>query len=702
MKKLNNDTIQLDRRTFIKVAGLSATAGLTIAFTGLTPGCTNATSMSIPHNNWQAWITIAQNGETTIFVPRIELGQGASSALAMLVAEELDADWSSIKVKPAPLDDIYGSRGTENSESIRSNWMLLRKLGAIARQQLVHAAAESWHVNPAACTTSTGKVLHTESKLQATYGELVNAASKLPLPDSIQLKNPKGFKLIGHNIPRLDIPMMTNGYLKYTADVSLPGLLTAVILHSPQLGGKVKKIHNQATLAIAGIRAVINLDDAVAVIADEYWLAEKGMKHLKVEWVAAEKPALDTDVMWQQLKQDSKSPGKSVFVRGNTDTVLQNNKENILSQEYSLPYYAHACMEPMTCIADVKPGSCEVWAPTQSPWWTYHIALEHGLGPLHKLMERIWLKFTKRASARIKIHMMPVGGGFGRKLYQDCIQQTIQISKAIKAPVKLIWSREQDIKHDLFQPASFHKIRAIVDNKNEFIAWNHRITGSGLLSHETSFPYKCDNIRIEVRYHEIGVPTGSWRSVSDTPNAFARESFINHLCAITKQDPVDYRMKLLSSPRMQQTLETAAKAAGWYNKPANNIFRGVALHECRGSYVAQIVELRMQENTAPKILRVVCAIDCGQVVNPDGVKAQMEGGIVFGLSAFLSKGIQVKNGEVVQSNFHDYEILRMHQMPVIEVHIVESKAPPGGVGETGVPPIGPALHGALMGLRAHS
>lgn len=678
------------------MAGLAATAGLTIAFTGIATGCHNETSMSKHPHNWQSWIHIAHSGNITIYTPRVELGQGATSALAMLVAEELDADWNTVKIKPAPLDDQYGRLDTENSDSVRSHWMMLRKLGAVARQQLINTAAHTWRVNPAECITSQGKVFHATTEQSANYGELASAAGKLALPDHVELKSPQNYQLIGHDAPRLDIPGMTNGTLKYTADIVLPGLLTAVILHCPQLGGKVGKIHSQEMLASPGVKAVVNLHNAVAVVADEYWHAEKGLKRLKVDWLSPEKPALDTDVMWQRLEHASRNPGESVLAHGNAGAVFQQN-EHIQSQEYALPYYAHACMEPMTCIADIRPGSCEVWAPTQDPWFTYHIALKHGLSSLSKLRERIWLKFTDRASERIKIHVMPVGGGFGRKLYQDYIRQTIQISKTVKAPVKLIWSREQDIKHDHFQPASLHKLRAVLDNNNALVAWHHHILGSGILSHEMSFPYQCKNLRIDVTYHDIGVPTGSWRSVSDTPNAFARENFINYLCTITKEDPVDYRMKILLSPRMQKTLETAAKAANWFDKPAKNISRGVALHECRGSFVTQIVEVQLQDNAAPTIRRVICAIDCGQVVHPDGVKAQMEGGIVFGLSTFLSKGIQVKNGEIVQSNFHDFKILRMHQMPAIEVYIVDSQEPPGGVGETGVPPLGPALHAALRG-----
>lgn len=697
MNKQNKDNIKLERREFIKTTGLVASAGLTIAFTGLTSGCHNGTNMRERDHSWQTWIHIDSAGGVAVYIPRIEMGQGAATALAMLVAEELDADWKSVKVNTAPLDDQYGRLDTENSDSVRSHWLTLRKIGAVARQHLVNAAGKFWHVNPSECTTSAGKVLHAATGQQITYECLLETASELPLPNNVQLKKQSQFKLIGHNVPRLDIPQMTSGSLLYTADIALPGMLTATIMHCPQLGGKIRKIHDQEALASTGVKGVVNLDTAVAVVADDYWHAEKGLKQLKIEWSQPEILALDTDVMWQQLKKSSQYPGESILAHGNTEAIFQNS-DNIVAQDYALPYYAHACMEPMACVADVKPGSCEVWAPTQAPWATYRAAFKYGLSTLSKLRERIWLKFTDRASDRIKIHSMPIGGGFGRKLFQDHVRETILISKAAKAPVKLIWPRDQDIKHDLFQPASFHKIRAVLNNENGLAAWNHHIIGSGILSHEMSFPYVCENLQIETTYHKVGVPTGSWRSVSDTPNAFARESFINHICMVLNEDPLSYRLRNLRSARMRKTLETAAKAANWYKEPTHNISRGVALHECRDSYVAQIVEVEIEGDGAlPKILRVICAIDCGQVVSPDGVRAQMEGGIVFALSTFLSKGIQVKNGEIVQSNFHDFQLLRMMQTPAIEVHIVESQDLPGGVGETGVPPLGPALYGALMG-----
>lgn len=687
---------EISRREFIKLTGMAATTGLTIALGGFTGGCSRATDMNDHDSNWPAWIRIQPDNEIVLQIPRIELGQGAPTALAMLVAEELDADWSRIRIQAAPLDDVYGKQSTDSSDSVRLHWEQLRKLGAITRQQLIHAAAKQWGVPAHSCATSAGKVIHNETNRQASYGELIATASELPLPDSYTLKNAQDFRFIGKSPPRLDIPAMTDGSLKYTADIELPGLLTAAVKHSPALGGKVARINDKPVLAIDGVKAVVDLGNAVAVVADEYWSAAKGLQQLEVEWTEPETPALDNTAMWQLLATRSNQPGHAVYTRGNPDITFEQTPD-AYSQTYTLPYHAHACMETPTCIADVRPDACEIWAPTQDPWATYRVALEHGLSSFQRLKERIWLKLTRRAGERIKLHVIPAGGGFGRKLYQDFVKQAVLVSRAVKAPVKLIWSREEDIRNDLYQPASYHSLHAVMDNDNKLSAWRHRIAGSGILSYETTFPYQCEHVSIEVSGNNIGVPTGSWRSVSDTPNAYARESFINYLCRKIGRDPVDYRLSLLLSERMRQTLQLAANAANWFEHAPENILKGVAIHEARGSYVAHIVEVMQQPDNTPKITRIVCAIDCGQVVNPDGVRAQMEGGIVFGLSTILSKGIQVQNGRITQSNFHDYKLLRITQMPAVEVHLVNSTAKPGGVGETGVPPLAPALHGALLG-----
>lgn len=683
---------KLNRRAFLKVSGMT---GLTIAVSGIGSSCTRTTSIEEAEQNWLAWLNIDHQGEITIQVPRTELGQGTTTGLAMLVAEELDADWSKVHVRPAPMDEQFGPQRTEASHGIRLNWTMMRQLGAIARLQLLAAAAGYWRIDPATCITNSSNVVHESSNRSLSYGELVTAAAEIPLPDHVDLKQPKDFKLIGKPVARIDIPAMTNGSLKYAADITLPGLLIASVLHSPKLGGHVAAIDDEATLTIPAVKQTVNLKDAVAVVAEDYWSAEQGLKALKVRWTPPDQPALGEDAMWQLLKQESEQHGKPVYQRGNIEALSTNNNE-VITQEYRLPYYAHACMETMTCVANVKGHSCEIWASTQDPWGVYHEACNYGLSSFARLRERIWFKLTRRASEHIKIHAMPVGGGFGRKLYHDVVRESIIISKAVKAPVKLIWSRKQDIRSDKFQPASYHHVQATLNRQGQLSAWYHRITGSGILSYQTEFPYRCENVSIQVSRHRIGVPTGTWRSISDTPNAYARENFMNHLCRLQQQDPVEYRLSLLLSSRMKQTLEVAAKAANWFVS-TDNMVRGVAIHESRGSYVAQIIELELQENKAPLIKRVVCAIDCGFAVNPDSIKAQMEGSIVFGLSTILSKGIQVKDGEISQSNFHDFKLLRINEMPQIEVHIIDSAEPPGGVGESGMPPLAPALCGALMG-----
>ena len=445
---------KLNRRTFLKVSGMT---GLTIAVSGIGSSCTGTEGAEEAEQNWLAWLNINHQGEITIQVPRQELGQGTTTALAMLVAEELDADWSKVQAQSASLDKQYGDQRTEASHGIRLNWTMMRQLGAIARHQLLAAAAGYWRIDPATCKTNSSNVIHVSSNRSLSYGELVTAAAEIPLPDHVDIKQPGDFKLIGKPVARIDIPAMTNGSLKYAADITLPGLLVATILHSPKLGGHVAEIDDEATLAIPAVKRTVNLNDAVAVVAEDYWSAEQGLKALKVRWTPPDQPALGEDAMWQLLQQESEQRGRAVYQRGNTEALFTNNNE-VITQEYRLPYYAHACMETMTCVANAKGHSCEIWASTQDPWGVYHEARDYGLSSFAKLRERIWFKLTRRASERIKIHAMPVGGGFGRKLYHDAVREAILLSKAVKAPVKLIWSREQDIKNDKFQPASYHLI----------------------------------------------------------------------------------------------------------------------------------------------------------------------------------------------------------------------------------------------------
>jgi isoquinoline 1-oxidoreductase beta subunit len=624
------------------------------------------------------------------------MGQGILTAAGMLVAEELDADWSMTTVQHAPLDFEFGSQVTQNSESVRIYWLMLRELGAAARAQLVRAAAERWTVKPATCTTSLGYVLHAQSGRRAAYGELAEAAARLPVVDNVQLKNPSDFRLVSRGAARIDITPMLDGSLRYTADVALPGLLTATVLHSPMIGGKVAAIDDKTARASPGVKATVNLQTAVAVVADNFWAAQQGLQRLEVKWTAPARAAMDEGAMRALLRSACRQRGAVAVDAGNVDVALSSGAA-ITDLEYSIPCHAHATMETMTCVADVRPGSCEVWAPTQSPWEAYGVAFHEGLSTVDRFRERLSRKLSGKAGERVKVHSMPVGGGFGRRLQQDFVREAVLISKAVAAPIKLIWTREEDMRNDFYRPASHHRIQTALDARGRIAAWYHRMAGSGSGGHASDFPYECADVRVETSGHDLGIPTGPWRSTVHTPNAFARECCIDELAERAGRDPVEFRLSLLTrTPRLKQVLALAAERAGWSKPLPARRGRGVAIHPSKDSFVAQIAEISTTDDGLIRVHRVVCVVDCGIVINPDTVKAQMEGAIVFGLTACLKSAITVHDGRIAQSNFHDFALLRMNETPEIEVHLVESTEPPGGVGEAGVPPIAPAVINALF------
>lgn len=690
-----------NRRTFLKIMGSTTATGFAIGVTSLSAGCDGELQTGTKAGNWRAWINIERDNSVTVYCPRMEMGQGVLTGLGMLVAEELDADWNSITVRHAPLDDEFGSQLTENSESVRVYWPIMRKLGAGARTQLIRAAAQAWKVEPSTCTASLGLVSHPASGRQASYGELADAAARLPLSAQIELKEAMNFRLLTRSAPRIDIPSMLDGSLKYTADLSFPGLLSATILHSPMLGGRVASIDNRAALAVPGVKTTVDLGFAVAVVAENFWSAEQGRRQLKVDWAKPVHAAMDEGAMRIMLKAACLQPAAAFINLGNSASLL-SSAESLLTQEYSVRYEAHATMEPMTCIADVRANSCEVWAPTQSPWAAYGVARDHGLSPFFRFCERLSRKLTGKANGLVKVHAIPMGGGFGRRLNQDFVREAVLVSKAVQAPVKLLWTREQDMANDFYRPASQHRIQAALDSQGNIAAWRHRIAGSGILDHGVDFPYDCANVRVELSYHEIGVPTGSLRSTAHTPNAFARECFMDELAVRAGRDPVEYRLSQLSkNPRLKRVLEIAAEKAGWTTPLPAGRSKGVALHPSKDSFVAQIAEISRAAEGAIRVHRVICVADCGMVFNPDTVKAQMQGAIVFGLTSALKTAISVRNGGIEQSNFHDFSLLRMNEAPNIEIYLVESADAPGGVGESGVPPIAPAIGNAIFALTGN-
>lgn len=681
----------INRRQFLKVAGATAATGFALGVVSSTAGCSRKPAANSTETNWLAWFEMSARGKVVLHCPRVELGQGIHTGLAMVFAEELDLDMSNIEVAPARLDSAFGSQLTQDSDGIRSNWALVRQLAALARQQLRTAAAAHWQVDVSQCATDRGSVVHAPTQRQLNYEALLAPAARLPLPDSVPLKTPDQFTLVGKPYPRLDIPPKVNGAQRYNGDIQVPGMLYAAIVHCPWVGGKVASVNEQSVEAAPGLKQLVALENAVALVADTYWAAEKARRALEVTWARPDTPVLDSEQQYQYLDEQCSAPGPVAFERQQSSGLSANAGERPFSARFRFPYQAHAPMETMNCIADVRAHRCEVWAPTQAPWYVYRLALNHGLSSLFRFMERVHLKLTRETSDRIKVHVPMAGGGFGRRLYLDYVQQAIEVSKAVKAPVKLMWSREDEIRNGFYQPASAHRIEAALNTEGRLTRWYHRIAGPGDHTHGADFFYDCDDAQVEVSSHTMGMRIGAWRSVSDATNTQARELFINRMCEQNSLDPFAFRLSMLSgSPRLGAVLEKARALV----EPAEGVRVGVAVHQMRASYIAQVVEVS-HHSSVPEILRVICVIDCGIAVNPDSIRAQMEGGIVFGLSALLHDGITIKDGRIEQSNFHDYPLLRYRAMPTVQTHIMPSAEAPGGVGELAVPCIAPALIHAL-------
>jgi isoquinoline 1-oxidoreductase subunit beta len=678
----------LSRRALLKAAGVTAVAGLAVGV---------ALRQRTRGRGWHAWLHIAPDGRITLHCPRMEMGQGILSSAALLVCEELDAAWESMSAAHAPLDQQFGTLHTEDSTSIRTQWLELRRLGAVARRQLVRAAAARWQVDVSACRTAAGVVSHPASGRSAAYGELAAPAAELEVAADAPLKTPAEFRLIGKGARRLDAAEMVDGSRRYTADVTLPGMLAATVRHSPRPGARVLRVDETAARAMRGFRATVDLGDAVAVVAADTWSAFQAARALRVEWQGPATPALDTPEMRKLLIEACGKPAQPFFASG--DDTLPATEQHPETRDYSIPFEAHAPMETACCVADVRADACEVWAPSQSPWLVYRTAAELGLGGGARLLERARRKWSGRADGRVKVHAMPMGGSFGRRLEPDVVREAVLTSKAVGAPVKLTWTRESEFARDLFRPASQHRLRAALDGKGRLTHWRHRIAGTGILDHGAGFPYDCDNVRIEISQHELGLATGSWRSTGHTPNAFARECFMDELAERAGRDPVEFRLAHLErNPRLRKVLELAADSAGWSAAPPPGVARGAAVHPSKDSYVAQVAEVTSRPDGIA-VLRIVCAVDCGLAVNPDGVRAQIEGAIQFGLGSALRGQITVKEGNIVESNFDSYGTLGIARNARIEVHLLPSAEAPGGIGEPGVPPVAPAVVNALYALE---
>jgi isoquinoline 1-oxidoreductase beta subunit len=638
-----------------------------------------------------AYIHIGPDDTVTFLIVKGEMGQGTLTSLSMILADELDCDWSKVRTEFAPVDpSSYGPmQGVFGSTSIRTMWTPMRQAGAAARAMLVQAGAEKWNVDRTQIRTENGFVIGPSRDMRASYGSLAEAAMRLPVPANVLVKDPKTFKLIGTPVKRLDTRNKVSGATKFGIDAQVPGMLYAVTERCPVFGGKVASFDAMKARAVAGVKDVIQISNGVAVIADNTWSAMQGRRALSIKWNEGANANLNSATIRARMVELAEKPGAVGKSVGDAAGVIASAAKK-LDAVYEAPYLAHACMEPLNCTASVTADSCEIWASTQMQSGASHTAVQiTGLKP-----------------EQVRVNSMFMGGGFGRRGGVDFIGEAVEIAKAAGVPVKLTWMREDDIRNGPFRPAAYVKFGGAVDADGWPVALTARVVcpsffgrGDGVdgiaVEGIDDLEYKIPNFHLEYQKADGTVPTSFWRSVGYSQNTFFSESFLDELAAAGGKDPLEVRRRLLKdSPRALRVVNLAAEKAGWGNAAAGR-FQGLALVNNIGSFTAQVAEIEMQKGKL-RVVRVVCAVDCGRVVNPAIVNQQMESGIVYGLTAALKGAITIDNGQIQQSNFDRYEMLRIDEMPKIEVHIVSSEEEPGGVGEASVPPIAPAVANALF------
>ena len=688
----------LSRRGFLAAA--AGTGGLLLSLT-LPFGRNAAASDGFAPN---AFIRIERDGQVVLIMPYVEMGQGTYTSIPMLIAEELDVSLRQVRLEHAPPNEklyanpLLGVQATGNSNAIRGAWKPLREAGATARSMLVATAASRWGVDPASCSTQDGVVIHAPSQRRLKYGDLAADAAKLPVPTSVALKSPEAFKLIGTSARRLDAPAKVNGTAIYGIDAMPQGVKFATLAQSPTFGGRVKSIDDAAAKAVKGVRQIVRLDDAVAVVADHVGAAKKGLEALKIEWDDGPHAGLTTEVVARELEQATLGAGAVAQNIGDADKAMADAATKV-EANYQIPFLAHATMEPMNCTVHLRNGTCEIWIGSQA-------------------VARVQAAAAKTAGLppeKVIVHNHLIGGGFGRRLEADGAARAVQIAQHVNGPVKVVWSREEDIQHDMYRPYWYDRFAAGLDEKGKPVAWRHRFAGSSVIARwlppgfsngldpdsiegAIDLAYDLPNFHVEyVRVEPPGIPTAFWRSVGPSHTVFVVESFMDELAAAAKQDAVAYRRALLDkSPRAKAVLDLAAEKAGWGQPLSKGIGRGVSLQHAFGSYLAQVAEVEVMKDGTVRLQRIVCAVDCGTVINPDTVEAQIQSGIIFGATAALYGEITLKNGRVEQANFDSYQILRMNAAPRIEVHIVKSSEPPGGMGETGTSAVVPAISNAIF------
>ncbi len=691
--------LSMNRRTFLKTTA--------VAGSGLLVGCTFSSPklLSTPHareTELGLWVRIGTDDKVTLILPASEMGQQAHTGQAMILAEELEADWNTIQVITAPVHSEYmisGDQNTGGSGSIRDWWDKLRQVGAGTREMLITAAARKWGVPVTECQAVNGRIQHSASGRSLSYGQLATAAAKLSPPDSPNFKTTDQFRMIGKSLPKIHTPAKVNGSAEFGIDVRRPGMLFAAVSQSPVFGGQVKSYDEAAAKAVKGVEAVVPIPNGIAVVADSTWHAKQGLEALKPQFEGGVSAGLDSAKASAKLRTALDDMGK-----------VEVTAEKVLDVEYEMPYLHHATMEPMNCTAHVTADSCEVWVPTQNQTETLKAAME----------------VTDFSEDQIQIHTTLLGGGFGRRLLPDFVTQAVTVSKALQKPVQVIWSREEDTQHGYYRPTSMSRFQVGLGGDSKPVQWENQVAQPNLAAtfvppakwfdfdpmaivasvHDYwMFPdhfYKVEGVDMTHTGVEFGVPLGPWRSPPNSLNVFYTESVMDELAYLAEIDPLDYRLKFLGeSPKHRSVLEQVAKQAGWGRPLPEGHGRGIAINDWFGlddvtSVVAEVVEVSISERGKLKVHRVDCVIDCGLVINPDSVRAQLEGSIIMGMSAALFEQITLEDGRVAQSNFDDYRIARMRDTPEINVSIVKSDENPTGAGEPGTSPIVPAITNAIF------
>ncbi|HYA25350.1 MAG TPA: xanthine dehydrogenase family protein molybdopterin-binding subunit [Terriglobales bacterium] len=687
----------LSRRDFLTV-GAAAGAGLVIGF--YLPHRSRGAKNTFAPN---AYLQITPDGKITIVVARSEMGQGVRTSLPMILAEELEADWKQVSIEQAGASTLYGDQTTGGSASVRTTWDPMRKAGAAAREMLISAAALQWGVPRASCKAQNSTVIHADSNRRLSYGQLAGKAAALPIPTDPPLKQAKDYEIVGKPVPRLDVPSKVDGTAEYGIDFRLPGMKYAVLARCPVFAGKVATFDDRETKNVSGVSYVGKIgDSAVAVVADSVWGAIAGRRALTIQWDEGQNASLNSAAIYDSLKKSASGKAASLYSTGDVSKV----KGRRVEASYQFPFMAHAPMEPGNCTAQFRGSSCELWAPTQVPQDVRDsVAQATGLPP-----------------DQVKVNVTLMGGGFGRRLEHDYGVEAALVSKAANAPVKVIWTREDDMRNSTYRPASYHQLSAVLDGAGWPVAFSHRIVSPSInaqkgtpgdggidpdLKDEAGLVYSFPNALLEYVDTQTPVPLGWMRSVYALQAAFASESFIDELAAAARKDSLEYRLHLLAkdedikyfdttwrSARMRGALQLAADKAGWGKPLPAGHYQGIACFGCFSSYMAEVVEISM-ENDQPRVHRVVAAIDCGQVVNPNILEQQIQGGVIYALTNALRAQVTIDKGRVVQGNFDDYAPIRMNEAPAVEAYFVPSTEAPTGAGEPPVPPLAPALGNAI-------